>query len=50
MDVAVALLKHLDAMVDVVGADDDIGLVALGKGIHVFDEDVLLGQVVQDVG
>ena len=49
MYVAVALLQHLDAVVDVVGADDDIGLVALGKGIHVLDEDMLLGQVIEDV-
>mgnify|MGYP003397547415 FL=1 len=45
---ASASAQHLHALVNIVGTDNDIRLVAIGKGIHVFDEDFFASQLVED--
>ena len=48
VDIAVALLECGDTLVDVVGADNDICHLAIGKGVHILDEDFLCGEVFED--
>ena len=43
-----ASTQHTHALVDIIGTDNDIRLVAIGKGIHVLDEDFFAGQLVKD--
>ena len=45
---ASASAQHLHALVNIVGTDNDIRLVAVGKGIHVFDEDFFASLLVED--
>lgn len=49
IDIALAFCEFGNAFFEVVGVDYDVGLVALGKGIHILDKDVVFGQVVEDL-
>jgi hypothetical protein len=44
---AVAVLKNLLAHNDVVGPDYYIGLIALGKGIHILNEYLVFRQMLE---
>ena len=46
-DAAMVLLQYFDAAGQVGGADDGTCRVALGEGIHILNEDVLGGEVVE---
>ena len=48
-DVGMFLHEYLQALLPIVGVDDDVGALRLRKGIHVLDEDVLFGQTLQNL-
>ena len=39
--------EHLQTVCHIIGFDDHMGLVGLGKRIHVFNENLLFGQIFQ---
>jgi hypothetical protein len=45
INIACAFFEFGHAFFDIVGHDDDIGFIAIGKCIHILDEDVVLSQM-----